>query len=261
MASIITLTTDFGSGSSYVAVMKGVILGINPDAKLIDVSHDVGPQNVRHGAIVLAETTTWFPAEAIHVCVVDPGVGTSRRLVYARIGDQQYLAPDNGLLSLLAKRTRPSCIVELANSEHWLPAVSNTFHGRDVVAPVAAQLSLGLEPERLGPQITALHMLDWPQPRCVGHRMEGIVEWIDRFGNLITNISADMLGAAGQSAECKVTCGAAIVAGISMTYGDRPHGAAIALVGSSGKLEVAVVNGNAAQMLNIKARSPVVVEW
>lgn len=241
--------------------MKGVILGINPDARLVDVSHEIGSQDVRHGAIVLAEATPWFPSETIHVGVIDPGVGTSRRLVYARIGDQQYLAPDNGLLSLLAKRNRPNYVIELANSEYWLPAVSNTFHGRDILSPVAAQLSLGLEPERLGPQITELQMLDWPQPQRAGNRLEGVVEWTDRFGNLITNISADLLSAAKQSPTCKVTCSAAVVAGISMTYGGSPRGSTITLVGSSGKLEVAVVDGNASQKLNVKTGSPIVVEW
>jgi S-adenosyl-L-methionine hydrolase (adenosine-forming) len=241
--------------------MKGVMLGINPDARLVDISHDIGPQDVRHGAIVLAEATPWFPAETIHVCVVDPGVGTSRRLVYARIGGQQYLAPDNGLLSLLAKSNRPSCKIELANSEHWLPAVSNTFHGRDILAPVAAQLSLGLEPERLGPPIAELQMLDWPQPQRVGNRIEGAVEWIDRFGNLITSISSDLLSAAKQSAACKITCGTAVVAWISTTYGASSRGTTIALVGSSGRLEVAVVDGNASQKLNATVGSPIVVEW
>jgi S-adenosyl-L-methionine hydrolase (adenosine-forming) len=261
MASIITITTDFGSGSSYVAAMKGVILAINPAIRLVDISHEIGPQDVRHGAIVLAEATPWFPAETIHIAVVDPGVGTSRRLVYARVGDQQYLAPDNGLLSLLIKRNRPSRIIELANSEHWLPAVSNTFHGRDILAPVAAQLSLGLEPERLGPQIADLQMLDWPQARRAGSRIEGVVEWIDRFGNLITNISADLLSAAKQSTTCKVTCGAAVVAGISTTYGECERGSTIALVGSSGRIEIAVVDGSALHSLNAKVGSSVVVEW
>jgi S-adenosylmethionine hydrolase len=261
MSAIVTLTTDFGSCSAYIAAMKGVILSINPNAKLINISHEIAPQVVRHGAIVLAEATPWFPAETIHVGVVDPGVGTSRRLVYARIGDQQYLAPDNGLLSLLAKRNRPSRVIELANSEYWLPAVSNTFHGRDILAPVAAQLSLGLEPERLGPQITDLQMFDWPEPQVAANRIDGVVDWIDRFGNLITNIPSDLLSAAKQSAECKIACGAAIVAGISTTYGERPCGTTIALIGSSGKLEVAIVEGDASQKLSAKTGSPVVVEW
>ncbi len=130
---------------------------------------------MRHGAVLLAEATPWFPPGTIHVGVVDPGVGTSRRLVYARIGDQQYLAPDNGLLSLLAQRNRPARIIELANVDYWMPTVSHTFHGRDILAPVAAQLSLGLEPERLGPAVQELLMLDWPEPRGATNRIEGAV--------------------------------------------------------------------------------------
>src|SRR5262245_7189304 len=193
MSSLLTLITDFGTASPYVAAMKGVILGINPAARLVDISHDVPPQDIRHGAVLLAEATTWFPAGAIHVAVVDPGVGTERRLIYARIGDQQYLAPDNGLLSLLAARVRPTRIVELSNAEHWLPEVSNTFHGRDILAPVAAQLSLGLEPERLGPALAQIRTLDWQEPIVTANRIEGAVRWIDRFGNLITNVTASML--------------------------------------------------------------------
>jgi S-adenosyl-L-methionine hydrolase (adenosine-forming) len=261
MTSIITLTTDFGTGSSYVAAMKGVILSINPASQLVDVSHDIGPQDVRQGAIVLSEATSWYPADTIHVAVVDPGVGTSRRLVYARIGDQQYLVPDNGLLSLLATRSRPTRIVELANSEHWLPAVSNTFHGRDILAPVAGQLSLGLEPEQLGSTIADLQMLDWSQPRRVGNRIEGVVEWIDRFGNLITNISADSFSEARQSATCKIICGQVIVAGLSGTYGERSPGEPTALVGSSGRLEIAIVDGNAGQKFEAKVGATVAIEW
>src|SRR5438270_13365475 len=123
MLQIITLTTDFGLGSPYVAAMKGVILSINPAARLVDIAHTVARQNIRQGALLLAEATTWFPAGTIHAAVIDPGVGTARRIIYAAIGDQQYLAPDNGLLSRLAARTRPSRIIALADSEHWHPSV------------------------------------------------------------------------------------------------------------------------------------------
>jgi S-adenosylmethionine hydrolase len=258
---MITLSTDFGTGSPYVAAMKGVILGINPAVRLVDVSHEIWPQDVRYGAIVLAEATPWFPAGTIHIGVVDPGVGTSRRLVYAKIGDQQYLAPDNGLLSLLAKRNRPTRIVELVNSEHWLPAVSNTFHGRDILAPVAAQLSLGLEPERLGPTKAELQTFDWPLPRREGHRLVGAVEWIDRFGNLVTNIPSDMLTEARQTPSIKVTCSKCVVTKLSATYGDCHRGEVVALVGSSGRLEIAVVEGNAAQTIDTKVGAEVIVEW
>src|SRR5438270_1372894 len=171
MLQIITLTTDFGLGSPYVAAMKGVILSINPTARLVDIAHTVAPQNIRQSAMLLAEATTWFPAETIHVAVIDPGVGTQRRIVYAQIGDQQYLAPDNGLLSRLTAKSRPARIIALENAEHWLPSVSNTFHGRDILAPIAAQLSLGMEPDRLGPSISGLVELDWPTPQVEPNRI------------------------------------------------------------------------------------------
>jgi S-adenosyl-L-methionine hydrolase (adenosine-forming) len=259
MTTIVTLTTDFGAGSPYVAAMKGVMLGINPAVRMVDISHDVPPQDVHQGAVLLAEATTWFPPHTIHVAVVDPGVGTARKMIYARIGDQQYLAPDNGLLSLLAKRNRPSGIVELANADYWLPHISNTFHGRDILAPVAAQLSLGLESERLGPTRADLQMLDWPDARRAGNRIEGAVRWIDGFGNAITNIQGSMLGD-WDSADLRIQCAGREIVGLAVTYGNQNAGQLTALVGSSGYLEIAVVNGNAAKLLAISNAAPVIVE-
>jgi hypothetical protein len=261
MTAIITLTTDFGSGSPYAAAMKGVMLGINPAARLVDISHDVPPQGVRQGAVVLAEATAWFPAGTIHVGVVDPGVGTQRRLIFARLGDQQYLAPDNGLLSLLAKRSRSARIIELANSEHWMPSVSNTFHGRDILAPVAAQLSLGLEPERLGPMLTEIQMLDWPEAKRSGNCIDGAVQWIDRFGNLITNIGAGILADCKTAAGLRIRCAGREINGLISAYGMRGPGDCAALIGSSGFLEIAVVNGSAAKIINAGIGTPVVVEF
>ncbi|HEY2826817.1 MAG TPA: SAM-dependent chlorinase/fluorinase [Pirellulales bacterium] len=259
MSAIITLTTDFGSGSPYVAAMKGVILGINPAVRLIDISHEVAPQNVQHGAVLLAEATTWFPDGAIHVAVIDPGVGTQRKLIYCRIGDQQYLAPNNGLLSLLAKQHKPARIVELANSEIWLPDVSSTFHGRDILAPVAAQLSLGLEPEQLGPTVQEMQMLDWPEPHCTDNRIEGAIRWIDHFGNLITNISARMLPAAEEASAVHIQCAGKQISGLVQSYGQRKANELTALVGSSGYLEIAVVNGSAAITLTAAVGASVIV--
>jgi S-adenosyl-L-methionine hydrolase (adenosine-forming) len=258
--AIITLTTDFGAGSPYVAAMKGVILDINPEVGLVDVSHDVRPQDVRHGAVLLAEATPWFPPETIHVAVIDPGVGSDRKMIYARIGDQKYLAPDNGLLSLLAKRSRPARIVELTNAEYWLPEVSRTFHGRDILSPVAAQLSLGLEPERLGPVTDQLQMLDWPEPSRSANRIEGQVLWIDHFGNAITNITSGILPA-GESNRVRIQCAGREITGVVIAYGNRKQGELIALIGSSGYLELAVVNGSAGKMLRIESGAPVAVEW
>jgi S-adenosyl-L-methionine hydrolase (adenosine-forming) len=260
MSAIITLTTDFGSGSPYVAAMKGVLLGMNPAVRLVDLSHDVGPQNVREGAVLLAEATPWFPAGTIHVAVIDPGVGTARKLIYARLGDQQYLAPDNGLLSLLIQPYKPTRILELANAEIWLPEVSHTFHGRDILAPVAAQLSLGLEPERLGPAISELLLLDWPEPHRSGNRLDGAVRWIDRFGNLISNIGVGLLGDGEKKLAVRIQCAGREIIGLAQTYDQRSSGELTALVGSSGYLEIAVVNGSAAGMLNVEVGEPIVVE-
>ena len=261
MSAFITLTTDFGPGSPYVAAMRGVILGMNPAARPIDISHEIPPQDVRYAAIVLAESTTWFPAGTIHVAVIDPGVGTARRLIYVHLADQQYLAPDNGLLSLLAKHNRPTRIIELANAEYWLPEVSHTFHGRDILAPVAAQLSLGLEPERLGPALAQIQTLDWPDPAIADSRIEGAVRWIDRFGNLITNITASMLAPGRSAAGLTIDCAGREIAGLSDFYGQHPPGTLAALVGSSGYLEIAVAEGSAAQALSATVGTPVAVRW
>ena len=191
--AIITLTTDFGVGSRYVAAMKGVILSINPQAQIVDLSHAVPPHDIRPGAIVLAETARWFPPGTIHVAVVDPGVGSKRRIVYAQIGTQHFVAPDNGLLSRLASLDRPSKIVGVDEPQYWLPEVSRTFHGRDIMAPVAARLSLGLAPEKLGPPLKQLVELPWAEVQQVPNRIEGEVIEVDSFGNLITNITRAML--------------------------------------------------------------------
>lgn len=261
MPHIITLTTDFGLGSPYVAAMKGVILSINPAARLVDIVHTVAPQNIRQGAVLLAEATTWFPAGTIHVAVIDPGVGTERRIVYAQIGDQQYLAPDNGLLSRLAAKMRPSRIIVLENAEHWLPSVSNTFHGRDIMAPVAAQLSLGMEPDRLGPSISRLVELDLPAPHVEPNRITGEVVWIDGFGNLITNITAAMLAAISDHSRATIEITGRTIHGVDRTYGDRAAGTLMALVGSSGYLEVAIANGSAAKQLHADAGTQITVRW
>ena len=260
MSAIITLTTDFGPGSPYVAAMKGVMLSIHPAVQVVDISHGVAAQNVRQGAVLLAEATTWFPAGTIHVGVVDPGVGNERRIVYAQIGDQQYLAPDNGLLSRLTLKTRPSLIIALENPEHWLPSISNTFHGRDIMAPVAAQLSLGMEADRLGPAIAELVELDWPSPRVAAGEIGGNVLWIDGFGNVITNITGGMLAAAERS-RVTVEIAGQRVHGIDRTYGDRPIGTLMALVGSSGYLEVAMARGSAAGQIGAEVGASVTVRW
>lgn len=257
--SVITLTTDFGSGSPYVAAMKGVILAINPAATVVDLTHDIRPQDVRQGALILEDVTRWFPADTIHVVVVDPGVGTDRAICYARLGPQCYVAPDNGLLSRVARRQAPSMLIRLTEPAYWLQPVSATFHGRDIMAPVAAHLSLGLLPTRLGRPMERLVDLDWPEPCRQPGRIDGQILMIDSFGNLVTNVTVDLLGDFPHDKRTEVTIQGRSIAGISHTYGDHPAGTLVALVGSSGRLEVAIVGGNAARALHAGVGTPVTI--
>jgi S-adenosylmethionine hydrolase len=257
----ITLTTDFGAGSPYAAAMKGVILSIHPGATIVDVTHNVPPQDIRYAAIVLEDVSNWFPPDTIHVVVVDPGVGTDRAIVFARIGRQNYIAPDNGLLSRLTRRICPEPVIRLTESKYWLQPVSATFHGRDIMAPVAARLSMGLDPKCLGVASKRLVSLEWPPVHVASRRMEGSVIWIDSFGNLMTDITADMLTSNRGEGEVEVTCLDCKIGQISRTYGEHEHGSAVALIGSNGRLEIAVVGGNAAQTIDARIGSPVVVRW
>ncbi|NLX94562.1 MAG: SAM-dependent chlorinase/fluorinase [Rhodopirellula sp.] len=259
--SIITLTTDFGMGSPYVAAMKGVILTINPAATVVDITHAVRPQDIRHGAVVLDDVAEQFPPGTIHVAVIDPGVGTARAIVYARIGRQRYVAPDNGLLSRLARRTAPSQLIRIENRDWFRQPVSSTFHGRDIMAPVAARLSLGRDPLQLGPPIERLTDLAWPEVQIRPDRIVGTVLQIDSFGNLITNITAEML--AGRPTDNRACIVANIYEtwGIYHSYGEQPDGMLIALIGSNGRLELSVVGDNAAERLGIQIGEPVAVAW
>jgi S-adenosylmethionine hydrolase len=262
---LITLTTDFGSGSPYIAQMKGVILSLCRDVDLIDISHAIGPQNIREGAVVLADATPRFPSGTIHVAVVDPGVGTSRPLLYAEIGPQRYVAPDNGLLSLLASSHRPQRIRAIENAALWLPGTSHTFHGRDIMAPVAAHLALGADPDDLGPPAAGLHTLRWPQPQRSLDDVSGEVLYVDSFGNLITNLTRGDVEAAGNPAKLVVSCAGRTIRGLVPTYAAAMPQELVALFDSQGRLELAVVHGNAARELHVEPGATVTVaeqgEW
>jgi len=259
--SIITLTTDFGVGSPYVAAMKGVILSVNPAAVVVDLSHAIAPQNIRQAAIVLEEVTPYYPSGTIHVVVVDPGVGTERAMVYARFGQQLYLAPDNGLLSRLARQQAPVEVRRLENRRLWRHPVSNTFHGRDILAPVAGHLSLGVAPSELGPPTQLSVVLEWPQVRILPDRIVGVVEEIDSFGNLITNIRAEALAGRPTDRRAVVVCGIYETYGIYSAYAQQPEDCLVALISSSGRLELALVGSNAAHRLGITVGTPVTVAW
>ncbi len=261
-SDVITLTTDFGTASPYVAAMKGVILSVAPQVRILDLSHEIPPQDVWHGAFFLAACIPYFPPETIHVVVVDPGVGTARRLLYAEIGPHRLVLPDNGLASFLLKRFPLQRAFQLLEPRYRLSTVSHTFHGRDILAPAAAHLALGIEPAHLGSQVHDPATLPIPEP-VVGDVLRGEVLFVDGFGNLLTNIDEKLLERLGalKDAEGRLT---ATVAGRRIqrwvrTYAEAPLGELVTLISSSGHLEIAQVQGNAARTLAAQRGTPVEV--
>lgn len=260
-APLITLTTDFGVGSPYVAAMKGVILSLCPAARIVDISHAIAPQNVCQCAIVLADVTPHFPPGTIHVAVVDPGVGTNRAIVYAEIAGQRYICPDNGLLTRLANREAPRKMRAVVDARWRLSHVSATFHGRDVMAPAAAYVAGGLDPDELGPPLEKLVLLEFPGAIKVANSISGEVISIDSFGNLVTNITQEMLAGVPTDDSVSIVCDEHETRGVFRTYADQPAMTLIALVGSNGCLELAIVGDSAAIMLGVSVGTPVVVAW
>jgi S-adenosyl-L-methionine hydrolase (adenosine-forming) len=241
--AIVTLTTDFGTGSSYVGELEGSLLCGAPHATIVDLFHGVGPQNVREGAIRL-ESCFFFPPETIHIAVVDPGVGAGRAVLFARIRDQLFIAPDNGLLSWIVSQEDLQELRRIENRSLFRSNVSRTFEGRDVMAPVAAALIRGVPPEELGPTTTEMVRLEFPRPKLEGDEIIGEILYLDSYGNAVTNVRrsdlpADRRVASGQSKE-------AFCRAFVETYAQAPAGELVLLFGSGDRLEFAVVNGSAA---------------
>ncbi len=256
---LVTLTTDFGEGSPYVAALKGVLLSANPSARLIDLSHRIPPQDIRHAAFFLATCLLYFPAGTIHVLVIDPGVGTDRALLHIEAAGHQLLAPDNGCWTLAVdKLTDRPLVRRLSEPRFWRHPVSATFHGRDILAPVAAYLSLGGDPKELGSPVTVWVRHQLPAATLEPRRLAGEVVFVDAFGNLLTNIPGDAFLTLA-SGPVRVVVGAREVTRVVRTYGEAGHGTPVALVSSSGLLEVAVAEGNAAHELGAAVGTPVVV--
>ena len=243
---ILTLTTDFGLTGPYVAAMKGVVLGKVPGVQLVDVCHTIGPQNMLEGAFVLAAIVDAFPAGTVHLAVVDPGVGTERRLIAVALAGQWFVLPDNGLITGVASGRSPAGIWEITNPAISRPTISPTFHGRDILAPAAAHLLLGRDPAELGPVRTGFVTLRNFEPAETPNGLVGEVLFRDAFGNLITNVAASRLGD-DPPRDWIVEIAGSRIDGLIRTYGDCPPGTLVALIGSSGWVEVAVVNGDAAR--------------
>ncbi|HRX79715.1 MAG: SAM-dependent chlorinase/fluorinase [Planctomycetaceae bacterium] len=258
--AIITLTTDFGNTDTYVAQMKGAILSINPAATIVDITHEIPPQDIRRGAVALGEMWESFPTGSIHVAVVDPGVGTSRRIIVAKCDERLFVLPDNGLISRVLEASASSEVVEVQDRTFWRANVSNTFHGRDILAPVAAHLSLGVALSRMGPVATNLALLNSSSPQFGERQLTGEIINIDRFGNLITDIGLEHLRKI-PTTEIVVRHRQREVAGVSQTYGQHPGGALIALVGSRGYLELAIVDGHAANEIEASIADAIVLSW
>lgn len=241
MRRIITLLTDFGTADGFVGAMKGVILARAPDAQVVDLTHEIPPQSIHHGAWALREAAGMFPANTVHVAVVDPGVGTARRPVLIAENEQLFVGPDNGVLTLAATGGRAW---HLDRREVFRNVVSNTFHGRDVFASVAGHLAAGTAPDRCGSPIASWCKLHEPRPARRGHGVEGQVVHTDRFGNLITNIDRQWLES---ERAWEVRVEALLVGPLRSTFGDVEPGQWVAYMGSSGRVEVAVRDGSAAE--------------
>lgn len=244
-SGIITLTTDFGWRDPYAAAMKGVILSIHPGAVIVDVTHDVAPGSIREAADALFQTVPCFPPGTVHVGVVDPGVGTERRAIAAESGGRFLVGPDNGLFWPLLVRDAGSVVVHIKEERFFRLPVSSTFHGRDVFAPVAAHLASGRDLREMGEIIGDPVTLDLNRPREEGNALLGEVTRVDRFGNLVTNISRNDLEVFVQGREPRVQAGDLEVKGLRACYGDVPEGEVLALIGSTGCLELSVRGGRA----------------
>src|SRR5438105_4904397 len=249
---IITLTTDYGTNDHLVGTLKGVILKINPDVTIVDITHDVAPYDLLDGALAIGSSYSYFPPRTIHVVVVDPGVGTDRRPLLVSGETQYFVAPDNGVLSLVYEREQ-TVLVRHANVEHYyLQPVSNTFHGRDVFAPIAAWLSKGSQASAMGEEIADYKKFSMPRPKSADGMAKGVVLRTDSFGNIVTNFRAeDLPAAAVESGAVNITLGAHSINKLVDTFAKGNPGEPFAYIGSNGFLEIGVNRGNAAKSLGI----------
>jgi S-adenosylmethionine hydrolase len=277
---IITLLTDFGERDGYVGTMKGVMLDIVPHARLIDISHLVDPQDVRQAASIIAEVYSHFPPHTVHLVVVDPGVGSERRAIALKTPRGSFIAPDNGVLTLIRRREPAAAAYVLDNSGYWLPEPSKTFHGRDIFSPSAAHIANGVPLDVLGTPVDDLVDLPLGEPVIAPGSIRGEVFRVDHFGNILTNITG-LRWIDDQTAACyptglgsdpgepvyldaqsaRITIGRITIDGLSQTYSQVSIGQVLALIGSSGELEISINQGNAQKELRVEAGDPVTIHF
>ena len=266
MSRIITLTTDFGLEDEYVGVMKGVILARAPAAVIVDLSHAIEKHNIRQAALLLASAYKFFPENTIHLVVVDPGVGSSRKLILLQAAKQFFLGPDNGVFGQFLEDELFQAVYEVQCAQYYLDPVSSTFHGRDILAPVAAQLAAGLDPAAAGAVIPlqALKKLESATAKFDRSRstIEGTITGKDHFGNLQTNIEAGSLNklCGHEKSTIRIRLRGQIILGIQKAYGDKDRGETLAIIGSRGFLEIAVNQGSAAKRLDAGIGDTVIVD-
>jgi S-adenosylmethionine hydrolase len=247
----VTLTTDFGTNDHFVGVLKGVILEITPDAQIVDISHSVQPFDVLDGALTISQAYSYFPSSTVHLVVVDPGVGTARRPIIAISDKYYFVAPDNGVLSLVYAQEERMHVRHISSDHYFLQPISNTFHARDIFAPVAAYLAKQVDSHKFGDEIEDFTRFAAPKPKVVdANRMRAVILKVDRFGNLITNITpkdAPMLFGA-DPAPFKLVVGSKEITEIRTLYAEGAAGEVFGIMGSMGFLEIAANRGNAAQI-------------
>jgi S-adenosylmethionine hydrolase len=256
--SIITLLTDFGNRDEYVGLMKGVILSINPSVTIVDITHQIDNQDIAQAAFAIYSAYRYFPAGSVHLIVVDPGVGTGRSLLATEMNHQYFIAPDNGVLTLIFDDQSPTKLIRLTNTDFFLKSVSRTFHGRDIIAPVGAHITRGIELHEFGEEITsnAAVRLEGIRPLASDEgEIIGTIVAVDHFGNLITNIGDEQLARGNRKHKgkpVKIIIGSHTINGIDRTYGNGPPEKPLALIGSRGYLEIAVNKGRADRTLNVR---------
>ncbi len=263
MKKVITLLTDFGTRDPYVASMKGVILGINPEAKIVDITHQIPPQDILEAAYTLFASYKYFPKGTIHIIVVDPGVGSRRRIIALKTEDYIFIAPDNGVLSLVLQKEKVKVkeIIEITNKKYFLKPVSDTFHGRDIFSPVAAHLSKGVPLRNFGKRIEKIKELKITTSEMKKGKLIGRIIHIDRFGNLVTNIDREIPSKLKiKNEKVKIEIGKRKIVGIKRSYVSVKRGELLALFGSSGFLEISVNLGNASKVLGVKRGEKIEVE-
>ena len=248
---IITLITDFGEASGYVGIMKGVILSINPQCHIIDITHHISPQDREEAAFVLKSVYPFFPQDTIHLVVVDPGVGSARKPIIVESSRNLFVGPDNGVFSFIFLEDPPKGVWEITNDRYFLSPVSPTFHGRDIFAPIAAHLSSGMSPHELGKELKDPVKLEGLEPEVDQDMLKGRIVFIDHFGNLVSNISHKLFTRVVGENPFQITVGNRVLRRIYPTYSDAEDGEVLALFGSSQQLEISVRNGNCQRLLNV----------